>query len=160
MIAIASISLKKQRPIYTQDDSACWSPTVGSSNSYGPWTNASTLSEVSVWNSPIIVARKDMPLSKTVHLRKVTSGKRDLVFDKGLSLELRVTRDANHFVVSDESFGFYGTGCTYEDALADYSSFFIDFFEDIVGTPNRELPSSTREFKRTLSSFCRLVSIG
>jgi len=122
-------------------------------------TTMNTLSNTPIWTSRVIVQR-DATTTTTHLLREVSFGSRKVAFDSGLLLAVTVERDGSIFVASDERFGLYGSGSSYEEALADYSKFFVEFFTDLDETPYSELPRSTCEFKRTLLAFGKITDRG
>lgn len=160
MIGIASSPARTGKTNYVGSELAFVEAGAASVNPTLSWTTATTFAESPVWTSRVIMAGDLDSCPGPVLLRYVVSGERRVVFDRGLALELYVVKDGRTVVVSDERFGLYGSGSTYQQALADYSDFFVDFFEDIVNTPSSELPPSTREFRRTLLAFGKLVPIG
>lgn len=160
MIGIASSTVRKQKTAYTADEFNLLAAGASLVNLYHSGITACTLTKLPPWTLHAIVGSAECSYPEINYLRRVESGERCVVFDKGLALELHVVNDCGTVIVSDERFGFYGSGYTYQEALADYGDFFVDFFEDIVSTPNADLPPSTREFRRTLLAFGKLVRIG
>lgn len=114
-----------------------------------------TLSDTPIWTSYVIVGR-EASMTATHILKEISSGDRKVVFDRGLRLAVTIEWDGDLCLASDERFGLYGSGHSQEEAISDYSEFFVEFYSDIVNTPNRELPPSTQSLKRTLKTFGRL----
>ena len=132
--------------------------SIGASEAWG--TTATTFPLSGGWTSSVIGPSEGVVDQRVMHVSRVSFGNRMVAFDRGLVLELNVVRDRDMTVISDAKFGFYGSGRTVEEALADYSNFFVDFFADIVDTPSSQLPPSTRAFRRLLLTFGRLVRGG
>jgi len=91
-----------------------------------------------------------------VYLDELIYNNKVLKFDKGLELKVDTTFQNGLYSIYDRKFGIYGSGKTRDDALRDYSGFFIELYEDIMSTPEEELPQSTRKFKNTLQCFATL----
>lgn len=94
--------------------------------------------------------------TRSYYLEKLEYKNRSLIFDKGLALQVFESYNGNLYTIHDRRFNIYGSGQTPEDAYGDYSQFFIELYEDIINTPDDELPQSTLDFKKTLKCFAVL----
>ena len=120
----------------------------------------STLVDQPIWNSQFVGSSPGTIFLDTHYLSDVESGQRRVRFDRGLHLAVTVVLDSELYVASDEKFGIYGSGRTVDEAIADYSDFFVEFFSEIVNTPNAELPPSAQSLKRTFKAFGKLENSG
>ncbi|RKX26103.1 MAG: hypothetical protein DRP45_04425 [Candidatus Zixiibacteriota bacterium] len=123
----------------------------------------STTQSVSpVWYAPIGVPMTPpaATMPETHHLPRVSHGGRVVEFDRGLSLQLRISFEDGLFIASDSRFGLYGSGKSREQAFDDFSEFFVEFFAEITSSKDKDLPPSTREFKKTLAAFGTLRTDG
>ena len=88
-----------------------------------------------------------------MYLNSLKGDKIELVFHGGLALQVDIYFEDNHFIAFNEHFGIYGFGDKLDEALSNFNDSFIDFYDDIVNSPESELGESTLEFKRILLSF-------
>lgn len=94
--------------------------------------------------------------TSTRHLKELRVAEYSLVFNNGISLEVEFDESDDMSTVYSEAFGIYGSGETEHDALDDFCQSFIEFYCNIVESPDSELGASTKKFKRTLKSFAKL----
>jgi len=126
-------------------------------------TVSSTLTKEEFWLTKIRIDEysstndvKNFPIY--IHLNEISHGDKILKFSAGLSLELEITYEQNLYVTYNETFGIYGSGKTRDEAVRDFNSSFIEFYTDIVNTPDVELAESSIRFKERLQSFATLIN--
>jgi hypothetical protein len=90
---------------------------------------------------------------KSLYVDQLSSGIGRLIFDKGVSLKVDISFEGGSFIAYNERFGLYGFGQSHEEALKDFEESFIEYYINIVNTPNTELGESTIKFKKVLQSF-------
>jgi hypothetical protein len=148
-----SPSAKKPMPgVWVSSDSAYYTGTTACT--YSPGDIVTTF--VRSHTTPLLPT-----LVPTVrHLRCAVHGNLMLEFSGGLSLDVRVERDGALYIASDNHFGIYGSGRSEDEALRDYESFFVEFYQDIVNSDEHELAKSTLRFKQTLQAFATLKQRG
>lgn len=95
--------------------------------------------------------------TSTRHLKKLSTDEYSLVLNNGISLEVEFEESNGMSTVYSEAFGIYGSGETEEEALFDFEQSFIEFYGNVVNTPNRELGKSAIKFKNVLKTFAVLI---
>ena len=95
--------------------------------------------------------------TSTRHFKELSTDEYSLVFNNGISLEVEFEESDDMSTVYSEAFGIYGSGETEHDAFDDFCQTFIEFYCNIVESPDRELGASTKKFKKTLQSFANLT---
>ncbi|MCK4856457.1 MAG: hypothetical protein KAT58_00650 [candidate division Zixibacteria bacterium] len=98
--------------------------------------------------------------NRTVHLDRLSVGTAILSIDSGLRLKVDLIREGKTFVAFNVRFGVYGFGMDDEQALKDFKAAFIEFYADIVDSPEKELGDSALELKKTLLTFATLTCDG
>lgn len=97
---------------------------------------------------------------RTLHFNKIFFRNMELSIDSGLSLQVDFSFEDGFYIAFNERFGVYGSGKSEEEALLDFKESFIDFYDDIVNTPEEELGDSTLKLKTTLIKFATLTQNG
>lgn len=95
-------------------------------------------------------------LPEIEYLQRLEHGDRVVELDKGLILQVEILYEEGRYIAYDHKFGIYGSGDSRQEALSDFNQFFVEFFAEIVESPDEELPPSTVEFKNTLTAFGKL----
>jgi hypothetical protein len=57
---------------------------------------------------------------------------------------MTVEWDEDHYLVSDETVNMYGTGTTVEEAMAEYRSMLVEYYEGLLDQPESLSPRLKR----------------
>lgn len=151
-------------PRYTPSEKAIFSANLlheieSSSKSVCGFPNETTSTFVAgntliTWGTRISVERP------TRHLDRVSFGGETIQFNKGVRLHLEESYEDGLHIVYNDLFGTYGSGATNDEALADFRESFVEFYFDIVKTPEESLGKSAIELKKLLISWTTLIENG
>ncbi len=110
-----------------------------------------------VWIQRRITNINPQPITRVRHIKELSTNEYSLVLNDGISLEVEFEESNGMNTVYSEAFGIYGSGETEDIAYQDFCQTFIEFYCNIVDSPDKELGASTKKFKKTLKSFARLI---
>jgi len=94
-----------------------------------------------------------------IFLSEIEYGSKRIIIHSGLSLAVQISFEDGYYIAFSEKFGVYGFGNDRNEALDDFKESFVDFYCDVVETPESELGQSTLEYKNTLVSFAIIESL-
>ncbi len=99
-----------------------------------------------------------LPEKGVLHLKVIRSADKSIEMKAGLYLEVEFSIENGKHIAYNDHFGIYGLGDTREAARRDFEESFVEFYENVVDTPQESLGESAVKFRRTLTIFADLKS--